>query len=219
MRPIVSLQRLTQKSLNMEVIFNVKKLHLTGSEINWGKPAKIFVQIVRGPQTWRSKNYEMDAETTAIEFQNEQFKRKSGFYFTKGTPEVKKANFTFFKVIDGEEEEPICSAEVNLSHLIGINPTETHVQVSQKGINDLDISGHVCPMDGDHEYIEEYLRKAREEDAIPPLQPQDGLKSGRPLLDLFDKMHRETDHEIQEEVNSLAEQERDLDDKLNQMRA
>ena len=141
MRPIVSLQRLTQKSLNMEVIFNVHKVKLAGAEINWGNPAKIFVQIVRGPQTWRSKNYDIDASTSAVDFVNEQFKRKSGFYFTKGAPEVKKANFTFFKVIDGNEEEPICSAEVNLSHLIGTEPTVTHVLFSQKGICSLDITG------------------------------------------------------------------------------
>ena len=35
---------------------------------------------------------------------------------------------------------------------------------------------------------------------------------------MFDKMHRENDHDIQEAVNGLEQQEKDLDEKISHMR-
>ena len=38
---------------------------------------------MRGPVTWRSKEYEVSPDAEHIEFTDDKFSKKSGLYFTK----------------------------------------------------------------------------------------------------------------------------------------
>jgi len=93
-RGMLALQRLVQKSLNMDIIFVLRKLHLRASDIHGGHPFKLLIQIVRGPVTWRSKEYHIDADASELIFEDDEFRKKSGIHFNKNDgAETKKAIF------------------------------------------------------------------------------------------------------------------------------
>ena len=143
-RGMLALQRLVQKSLNMEVKFILRKLHLRASDINEGKPFKLLIQIVRGPVTWRSREYEVREDCRELIFNDDEFCKKSGVYFKKDGAEIKKASFSFIMVgseDDERHEEVITQADINLSHFIGFELVETHIQVSRNNITQLEFAG------------------------------------------------------------------------------
>ena len=89
-----ALTKLTQKQINMQIVIRPMTLSLTRSEVNGGEPCNIFLRILRGPITWHSKVYEINSDTTEIQFNEEEFKKQCGFFFTKTDgAEFRKGSF------------------------------------------------------------------------------------------------------------------------------
>lgn len=74
-------------------------MKIDDATFNDGEPATIFVRILRGPLTWQTKsNYQVFPGDHEITFSGEEFKKKSGFYFTKEGAELKRAIIQVIKV-------------------------------------------------------------------------------------------------------------------------
>jgi len=96
-----ALQRLVQKNINMEVILQPINIEIKGSELNEGRECKLLVRIERGPVTWQTnESYRVFPEDTEIVISDEEFKKRSGFYFTKDGAEFKKATIKVIMIAD-----------------------------------------------------------------------------------------------------------------------
>lgn len=63
-----------------------------------GPSGQVFLRILRGPITWQTKLYDIDEGQQELHFtEDEEFKRKCGFYFTKDGAEFKKACIKIIK--------------------------------------------------------------------------------------------------------------------------
>lgn len=100
--------------------------------------------------------YDVESAAREVVFIDEEFCKNSGIFFKKDIPEIKKATFSFIK-IGSPNEEILTEAEINVSHFIGIDVQESHIQVSRNNITALEIGGLVFPEESDREYVETYL--------------------------------------------------------------
>ena len=100
----------------------IKPLTLTirgmSGEFNNGQSCDIQLQIVRGPFNFNSANQHVTSEDRNVQFLNEEFKKNSGFYFTKDGAEYKKAAINIVKKTLGGVDQVLATTDINLSSLI-----------------------------------------------------------------------------------------------------
>ena len=86
------------------------------------------MRIQRGPLTWQSKPYNVDSHDTEIHLTDEEFKKSTGFYFTKNGAELKMAKIEILKQssqdVNGQDLTLLTSTEINMSSLISMELTE-----------------------------------------------------------------------------------------------
>lgn len=134
-----ALSRMMQKSINMEIKLLPKLLSYDPREANDGEPCQIFVRVVRGPLTWQTKKYSIESDNDIIDFNQEEFVKKSGFYFTKDGAEFKKATISILKVKEGSDPEELASNDINLSGLISPELLDRTIRIGKDGFKALRI--------------------------------------------------------------------------------
>lgn len=130
---------LLQQKVKMEVWLVPQALTFSGPEINGGNTFKIKLRIVRGPETWSSKEYECAADAMSLTFRDEEFKKQSGFYFNSDGAQLKKATILVLQVtVDGEEVQ-LSSNDINLSNLVSLSSNASRVEITKSGIRHLEL--------------------------------------------------------------------------------
>lgn len=204
-----ALQRLVQKNINMEVLLQPTSLAVQGADVNGGAECKVVLRIIRGPLTWKSsRSYSIFPEDTSLTLTGEEFRKQSGFYFTKDGAEYKKATIKVCKVIDEETEleEELSSNDFNLSSLIASEVKDTRIEIAKAGILSLNIMAKVFPVDDkDKEFVSGYLTNSQ---VVPSLQTP-STKNSR-FRDIFSTKNSESGDPLQiaKEVKELEEREK-----------
>ena len=158
-----ALTRLTQKSINMEIMFKPVSISYTPAEVNEGEPCEIYLEVTRGPLTWNSEKYDLNSDETEIQFrEGDKFNKKSGFYFTKEGAEYKKATIKVMKsTADGEAVE-LTSNDINLSGLICLNAETNHIEIHKNGFITLTAESKIYPSaHSDQEFVNSYLENLK----------------------------------------------------------
>ena len=132
--------RLGQKGIDMEI--EILPSRITFDHHSQTLPYKFKLKIIRGPFTFGSKVYEVKEKSQAyLDFEDEQFKRESTFYFTDKGAEFKKAVIKVFKV-EGEKcekETQMVSEEINLATVISMRLRDEVIEIGRNGVEKLEI--------------------------------------------------------------------------------
>ena len=151
---------MTKKSLNMETLIVPKQLDLTAGEFTT-EPVEVFLRIYRGPVTWQSKRYTVQPEDDKLVFSGEEFRKQSGFYFTKEGAEYKRMTIKIVKLHGedtSEEEEELVSSDINLAALMRKEPFPVRIDFNRHGVLTLNCEAMVIPVEEkDMPYFNEYL--------------------------------------------------------------
>ena len=135
-----ALQRLAQKSIQMEIKIHPLSIYLRGiaGELNEGQSCELQVQIVRGPYTFTSKAYHVTPEAEEVMLSSEEFKKNSGFYFTqKEGAQHKKAVINIVKksMVNGKEKlDILTTTDINLASLISKEMKDSRLDIGKNGI-------------------------------------------------------------------------------------
>ena len=130
--------RLTQQSVNMEIEINPQRITFDNQDLSF--PFRFKLKIKRGPFTFESKVYAIQDKSTAyVDFDNEQFKKESTFYFTDKGAEFKKAEIKILKIDDKNKEHEMVSEQINLSTIISMHLRDEVIEMSRNGVEKLEI--------------------------------------------------------------------------------
>lgn len=217
-----ALQRLAQKNIKMEIKLRPLTLQLRGSsgELNDGQPCEVQIQIIRGPETFTSGLYHVTPEAKEVIFSEEEFKKNSGFYFSKDGPEYKKATFNVLKkfTVNGKDETNVLtSTDINLSSLISNELKDSRIEFGKSGILALSMLASVSPVnESDRAFITTFLASADTERPALQTPSNAGQHKHRNLRDIFaGAAHGEQDQlNVVREVKELETREKAQEDQI-----
>ena len=144
--------RLAQKGVEMEI--EIVPSRITFDHHGQSLPFRFKLKIIRGPFVFESKIYKVeDKNQLYLDFEDEQFKKESTFYFTDKGAEFKKAIIKVIKLSANDKESDMVSEQINLSTIISMKLRDEIIEISRNGVEKLEIQCCCRPI-GDQKDIE-----------------------------------------------------------------
>ena len=177
-----AITRLAQKGIDMEI--EIIPSRITFDHHGQTLPYRLKLTIVRGPFTFKTKEYEVkDKNQAYMDFEDECFKKESTFYFTDKGAEFKKCQIKIFKIDpENDKESLLVTEEINLSTVISMRLREEIIEIGKNGLEKLEIQCCCRPIGDqkDIDYVDGFIRLDADKDPSNTVQLQTpkGSQSG-----------------------------------------